>query len=93
MGYATHAACLGIPVDSIEVEVEADFDARGYYGLAEVVPGYLEVRILVSIQSPAPREAILRLLDEAEARSPYWDVFARAQTLHRQVNLVQEAQA
>ena len=33
IGIATWAARLGIPLDALEVEVEADFDARGELGI------------------------------------------------------------
>jgi hypothetical protein len=46
IGIASWAARLGVPIDAIEVEVQADFDARGELGVGGngVVPGYTEVR-------------------------------------------------
>jgi len=38
MNYANWAAKLEVPVEAIEVEVEGEYDARGYYGLADVPP-------------------------------------------------------
>jgi uncharacterized OsmC-like protein len=79
IGIAHWAARLGVPVESLEVEVEADFDARGELGMGDGVPaGYSEVRYVVSIDSPAPRHELDRLLDTAERHSPYLDVFGRA---------------
>ncbi len=87
MGYANWAAKLGVPIQAIEVEVEADYDARGYYGIADLPPGYLEVRYRVNIQSDAPEDAICKVLDEADAHSPWFDIFMRPQNLKRIVQI------
>jgi uncharacterized OsmC-like protein len=87
MGYANWAAKLGVPIEAIEVEVEADYDARGYYGIADLPPGYLEVRYRVNIQSDSPEDAICKVLDEADAHSPWFDIFTRPQNLKRIVQI------
>lgn len=88
IGITSWAARLDIPIDAIEVEVQADFDARGELGVGEhVLPGYLEVRYLVSIDSPASQEALAELLETAERHSPYLDVFGRAQSMERVLRL------
>jgi uncharacterized OsmC-like protein len=85
---ATWGARLGVTIDAIEVQVEADFDARGELGIGEgVVPGYTEVRYQISIDSPAPADQITELLELAERHSPYLDVFGRAVPLRRAVRL------
>src|SRR4051812_26259392 len=89
IGIATWAARLGVPIDGLEVEAEADFDARGELGMGEGVPaGYSEVRYAVAVESPAPRDELDRLLDLALRHSPYLDVFGRAIPLRgvRRVN-------
>lgn len=88
IGITMWAARLGVPLDSVEVEVQAESDARGELGIGEAVPGYKEVRRIVRIQSPAPRQILAELVDTAERHSPYLDVFGRAQTMQRvlQVN-------
>jgi uncharacterized OsmC-like protein len=87
IGIAAWAARLGVPVDAVEVEVEADFDARGELGMGDVAPGYKEVRYLVAIASPAPREDLDRLLALAERHSPYLDIFGRPVALRRTLRL------
>jgi hypothetical protein len=82
------AARLDVPINSLEVEVQADFDARGELGVGEhISPGYQEVRYLVSIDSPASEDALVELLETAERHSPYLDVFSRAQTMKRVLRL------
>ena len=87
MSYVMWAAKLGVAFSRIEVDVQADADARGMYGVDEIPAGYTEVRYLVSFISSAPQEDIVRLLDIAEAHSPYVDVFRRQQALRRIVHI------
>ena len=87
IGIAAWAARLDVPLDALEVEVEADFDARGELGMGDVPAGYSEVRYRVSIESPAARERLDELLSLAERHSPYLDVFGRAMALSRAVRL------
>lgn len=84
IGIAAWAARLSIPIDALEVEVQADFDARGELGIGDGIPaGYSEVRYAVSIESPASRQQLDELLDLAERHSPYLDIFGRAVALRR----------
>lgn len=81
------AARLEIPVDAVEVEVQADFDARGELGMGDVPAGYAEVRYVVSIESPAPPDTVAELLATAERHSPYVDVFSRELAMRRVLRL------
>jgi uncharacterized OsmC-like protein len=88
IGISTWAARLGVVIDALEVEVQADFDARGQLGVDDdVPPGYQEVRYLISIDSSASDDVLSELLETAERHSPYVDVFAGAQNLKRIVRL------
>jgi uncharacterized OsmC-like protein len=82
------AARWDIPLDSVQVHVETEFDARGELGMDDsIYPGYDEVRYEISIDSPAPAEVIAELVATAERYSPYVDVFARGQSMKRIVRL------
>ena len=85
ISYMMWAARLGIPLAHVAIEVHADADARGLYGVDNVPAGYTNVRYVVSLTSPAPKADILHVLDTAEAHSPYIDVFRREQVLQRLV--------
>ena len=88
IGISIWAARLGIPIDALEVEVQADFDVRGELGVGEhITPGYQEVRYMVSIDSPASQETLAELLETAERHSPYLDVYSRALTMRRVLRL------
>ncbi len=84
---AMWAARLGISLNALEVEVQADFDARGELGMDDVPAGYKEVRYTVTIDSPAPRRALEDLLDLAERDSPYVHVFGDTTPLRRSLRL------
>lgn len=88
IGYVMYAARAGIPLSSVEVEVAADFDDGALFGVSDAPPGYLDVRYSVTVVSDAPEADILRVLDEADAHSPYRDVFGRAQRLSRTARVV-----
>ncbi len=89
IGYAMWAARLGVPIDSLEVTVEADYDVRGELGVdEEVPPGYLAMRYLVTVESPAPESEVMRLLDTADRYSSWRDDIARGVPITREVQLM-----
>lgn len=89
IGYMMRAAQLGISINALEVEVQADYDDGALFGtIPDTPPGYLEVRYSVTVDSDAPEEDIMRVLNEADEHSPYLDVFTRAQKCLRKVYLV-----
>jgi hypothetical protein len=77
--YAMWAARLGVPIDSLEIEIQADYDVRGELGVRDDVrPGYSEVRYVVSVSSPASVEDVNRWLDSADRYSSWRDNIANA---------------
>jgi uncharacterized OsmC-like protein len=85
ISYAKWAAWKGIELTSLEVDVEADYDARGEYGLGEVTAGYSQVRVVVRVTSPHPEEEVRRVLEEADRNSPYMAVFREPQEVRREI--------
>lgn len=89
LGYAMWAARLGVPLDAVDIVVEADYDTRGELGVADdVPPGYTEVRCVVTVVSRAAEADIRRVIDTADRYSPYRDVFARAQDVRRDLRIL-----
>jgi len=89
LGYAMWAARLGVAIESLTVDVEADYDSRGELGVSDdVPPGYTQVRYTVTVASRAPQADVYRVLDTADKYSPYRDVFARAHDVHREVRIL-----
>lgn len=88
IGYMMWASKLDIKIDSLSVEIEADYDDGGLFDTSDSPPGYLNIRYLVKIKSPASPEEIENLLNKGDKHSPYLDVFSRAQSCTRQVELI-----
>lgn len=87
IGYATWAAAMGVPIENIEVIVEADVDARGTYGIEGVKAGYKALRYTVSIESPAPKEKILDVIEKADNHSPVLMDFKKPVPVERNVQI------
>jgi uncharacterized OsmC-like protein len=77
MGYMIFASLRGIPIDALEIEIQAEYDSRAELGMTGEQPGYDQVRVLVTVQSSASEEDVRRMLDDAEAHSPYLAVFRK----------------
>jgi uncharacterized OsmC-like protein len=87
MGYVNWAAHFDVPISGVEVELHADFDARGQHGAEGIPAGYSEVRYEVRVQSTASEADIQRVVDAADRASMVGDVFARAHKLVRTVTV------
>jgi uncharacterized OsmC-like protein len=87
MGYVTWAAYLGVPIEGVEIEIHADFDARGQHGAEGIPAGYSEIRYHVRIVSSAPEADVRRVVEQADNASMVGDVFRRAHTLVRQLTV------
>lgn len=93
IGYVRWAAKLGVPVTSLAVEVQTDYDARGEFAIADVPAGYTQVRYIVTVVSDAPAEQIERMLDEADAHSSWLDDFRRPLEVRREARISAPAEA
>ncbi|MBI3982266.1 MAG: OsmC family protein [Gemmatimonadetes bacterium] len=88
IGYAMWAARLGVPIDALEVEVQADSDVRGELGASDdVPPGYLAVRYVVRVESSAPEADVQRVIDIGDRHSSWLDDFTRAIPVRRDVQV------
>jgi uncharacterized OsmC-like protein len=88
MGYVTWAAHLGVPIENVEVEIHADFDARGQHGVEGIPAGYGEIRYHVRIESSAPEADVRRVVEAADHASMVGDVYRRVHTLVRHLTVV-----
>ncbi|MEO6444795.1 MAG: OsmC family protein [Gemmatimonadaceae bacterium] len=94
VGYAMWAARLGVPLRALSVDVHADYDVRGELGIDDDVrPGYLAMRYDVTIDSEAPQEEVLRMLDTAEKYSSYLDDFRNPVPVTRTVRFASSQEA
>ena len=94
IGYLMWAAHLDIPIEGISVEIEADYDSLGFYDPEGDTPrGFSEVRCIVDIDSPAPREQIEKMLEIADQGSTMFNLFARPTRVIRELRLGESAAA
>ncbi len=75
IAYRLWAAGEGIALHDVAVEVQADNDAAGLFGAADVRPAYRAMRLIVRVSSEADPADVQRVLAQAEAHSPYLDLF------------------
>ena len=94
MGYVQWAALMDVPIESVEVVVEADYDARGMFGVDDSVsPGWTALRYTVHISSPADAQRVRELVAVADRHSPLLDDFRRAIPVTGEYKIAQAARA
>ena len=93
VGYMLRAAKYNVPISSLEVAVEADYDTGALVGTSATPPGYREVRYIVTVESGASDADVRRVIDEADAHSPYLHVFMFPQVCRRTVRILSPREA
>jgi uncharacterized OsmC-like protein len=89
MGYMIWSSYMEIPVDSVEVVVEADYDARGMFAVDDSVsPGWSGVRCTVHIASPADEHKVRELVEFADRHSPLLADFRDPVLITRELRIV-----
>lgn len=92
MGYAMWSAQMGVPFGDIEVDVAADYDARGMFGVDDnVPPGWGALRCAVRIESSAPESDVQRVIDYADAHSPLLFDFSQPLSVTRELHITTTA--
>lgn len=84
VGIHANAVARGIPIRSLELELEADIDATAGWGTSDLKPkviGLETIRVLVQIDADAPHQSLDALVRFALLWSPV------ANTLHNPVHL------
>lgn len=73
--YRAYATAMGIPLDSVSVDLAGDIDLRGFFAIDESVrPGYQNIRGTVSIQSSASEAELQKLRAMVDAHCPVLDI-------------------
>lgn len=88
IGYAMSAAMLDVRLTNIEVDVEADYDARGMLDIDDSVPpGWLAMRYAVRVESDAPEADVMRVIEHADKHSSLLYGFRTALPVERRVQI------
>lgn len=74
IGWVTQARRRGVDFRDLRIEVDGDYDLRGYLGIDESVrPGYTAIRYRVKVDSDAAPETLDEIRLSAERTSPMFD--------------------
>jgi uncharacterized OsmC-like protein len=74
---ATNAALFGVPIDGIDMELEAHMDARGFLGHDKSVRnGISDINYTITIKSPAPEDKVRRCKETIDRKSAVRDTLA-----------------
>jgi uncharacterized OsmC-like protein len=94
LGYVMWADYFGIPVDDVEVVVEADYDASGLLGVDDSIPPrWSAMRYAARIASSAPEAKVREMVEYADRHSSLLYAFKDAIPVSGEVevkNLVKE---
>ena len=67
---AIHPRLLGVPLESMTVTVEGDYDPRGVFGVGDVPGGMSRIASTVDIRSSAAPAEVARLFDTVDRHCP-----------------------
>ena len=75
--YKAYATVLGIPLESVAVELEGELDLQGFLALNDKIrPGYQKIRGRVKIKSDADAETLDKLRQAVNAHCPVLDIIS-----------------
>ena len=77
-GIAANAALFDVPIDALDLDIDASIDLRGVLGHDKTVRnGFSDIRYTVTIQSPASEEKVRRCKETIDRKSPVIDVLTK----------------
>jgi uncharacterized OsmC-like protein len=82
IGIKMTAAREGVRLESVDVDVEMDFDDAAIFGLGDNTAAPLETRLTITLESPAPWVAVEEMARRALATDPYYLAFRDAQRVN-----------
>jgi uncharacterized OsmC-like protein len=89
IGYMLWASKLDVPIESLEIEIQAVSDDGVLFGTSDAPAGYSEVRYCIRVQSSATEEELINVFNEGDKHSPYLDIFSRGIPCKRRLEINQ----
>lgn len=87
--YSAYSAVLGIPIDSVKVDVIGTLDLKGFFGLdSGVNPGLQKVSYKTTITSKAKDSEIRKLIEVVEKNCPVLDTLKRPVIVEGQIKTI-----
>ena len=89
IGVRQWAARRDIAIESVDVTLETDVDARGQLGVTdEIVPGFTDIRLEIDVVSSAPSAEVENIVAASLKYSPLLDVFMNPQHVHHRTRIL-----
>ena len=85
IGIKMTAAREGVPLESVDVDVEMDFDDSAVFGLGSNSAAPLETRFTIALQSSAPWDQVTAMVDRALAADTFFLALKDAQNVKARV--------
>lgn len=84
--YSAYASVMGVPLNSVKVNLRGYLDLRGLFGMDAAVPsGYQKIVFETALDSPADAETLKKLVQTVESHCPVLDTLVRAIEVSGQV--------
>ena len=90
MGIKIAAAVERVPLDSVIVEIEMDWDNRGMFGTDNAPPDPVSTRLIISVQSPAPKATIQQIIEEGLRNDAWLQITLRPQNIEKIIRINQK---
>lgn len=88
MTYRLRAERRGVPLTSLRVTVDTESAVAGMLLRTSDEPaGFRTIRFHVDVDSPAPRDEVLAVIEDGDALSPVLDILTTAHTVERTVTI------
>jgi uncharacterized OsmC-like protein len=81
-GIAANAALFDVPIEGLDIELEADLDLRGLLGHDKSVRnGFSDIRYTVTIESSAAEDKVRRCKETIDRKSPVLEALVKPATV------------
>lgn len=91
IGIKIAAAMERVPLDSVNVDLEMDWDDRGIFGTDGSPPDPVATRMTISVQSPAPEATVQKIIETGLRNDPFLQMALKPQKIEQTINIAQSS--